>query len=304
MREQQALRKVGFVLQEIEETLAAGLVPARSRWDSLRGLPAPWGALVFESLQELRNTGGALVPTLKRLRALALEQDVALSQAKARTAQSLAQALLCAALVPVFGGVLYYLLPAVAQNQGLWLCICATALLLAGVGAVWLLKMAEAARWGGLRSSSRAWVLASQCAGERFLAWVRAGNPPDLAWARTIAALEGEVPALVARWGASIWSTGQPVSKGAERPVEEAGHAIRRAIQVSLMEGRPCTERVEVVLESLRQDLRAGVERELGLLATRALKPLFVCVAPALLGLLGCGLWVSWNDVAGGMGGF
>jgi hypothetical protein len=83
----------------------------------------------------------------------------------------------------------------------------------------------------------------------------------------------------------------------------ELGSSLRKAIQVSLMEGRPCTERAEAALLALSQDLKAQVSRELTLLGTRALKPLFFCVAPALMGLLFTGLFLGWDQAMGG-GGF
>ena len=102
---------------------------------------------------------------------------------------------------------------------------------------------------------------------------------------------------LAERWGASVWKSAEPGpdqrhSSAAMRALEEAGASLRKAVQVSLMEGRPCADRVETALACLRQDLRSQVERELGLLGTRALKPLFLCVAPALFMLLGFGFWL------------
>jgi hypothetical protein len=303
------LRSVCFLLQEIEETLSAGLVPATQRWDALRALPSPWGALAYESLQELRSCGGALLPTLRRLRALAQDHDAALGEARARSSQALAQAVVCAMLVPAFGSALYFLLPALDQHRALWALGCAIALAMAGSGALWMMAMAENARWGGLPLDARPWVLASQCAGERFLSLVRSGNPADLAWTRACALLQEEAPGLAARWGASVWGADSPAgltqlksAAGAMKALEEAGEGLRRAVQVSLMEGRPCTERVESALQALRQDLRSQIERELSLLSTRALKPLFICVAPALFMLLGFGLYLSWEQVVGGGG--
>ena len=58
------------------------------------------------------------------------------------------------------------------------------------------------------------------------------------------------------------------------------------------MEGRPCLERAEAALLGLRQDMKAQVERELSLLPTRALKPLFIFVAPSLFGTSGLRLGV------------
>ncbi|MGZ3707838.1 MAG: hypothetical protein ACXWPM_03265, partial [Bdellovibrionota bacterium] len=80
---------------------------------------------------------------------------------------------------------------------------------------------------------------------------------------------------------------------GATASLAEAGRAIRKAVQVSLMEGRPCAERVESALQALRSEIQAWVDRELALLGTRSLKPLFLCVAPALLGLMAFGLYLG-----------
>lgn len=85
----------------------------------------------------------------------------------------------------------------------------------------------------------------------------------------------------------------------AVRALAAAGEAIRKSIQVSLLEGRPCTERVESALAALRTEFRAAVDRELTLLGTRALQPLFLCVAPALLGLMIAGLAVAWLESSG-----
>lgn len=315
--ERARLKAVVALFQELEETLATGLVPAASRWAALRALPKPWGELSFDSLQELRSCGGALLPTLKRLRSLAQEHDAALVEARARSSQALGQAAVCALLVPAFGSALYAFLPGIEERALAWTMACLVAIGVAGVGALWMLAMAERARWAGLPTTARPWVLAAQCSGERFLALVRSGNPADLAWTRACALLKQDAPELALRWGASVW-----VSKDAEtterspasdrgalrvaaaRALEELGAGLRKAVQVSLMEGRPCTERVETALTALRQDLRSQVERELGLLGTRALKPLFMCVAPALMMLLGFGLWLSWEQIAGSGAGF
>lgn len=307
-QERAKLRKVCALLQEIEETLAAGLVPESGRWAALQALPAPWGELTFSSLQELRSCGGALLPTLRRLRQLAQEHGAALSEARARSSQALAQALVCAMLVPAFGSALYWLLPGIDSRAVLWGLACAGSVGLAGLGALWMISIADRARWAGLPLEARPWILASQCAGERFLALVRSGNPADLAWVRACQWLKQEAAGLAEHWGASVWKGAEgntPASSkiAAIRALEEAGAQLRKAVQVSLMEGRPCTERVETALAGLRHELRTQVERELGLLGTRALKPLFLCVAPALFLLLGFGLWLSWQQAAG-PGGF
>ena len=293
------LQKVIIVLREIEETLMGGLVPSSDRWDSIRTLPRPWGSLSMDCLIALRASGGSLLPTLRRLRALAEAHAVALDDAQAKSSQASIQAGVCALFVPLLGVALHALLPGVEQSRTLWISACFGAMILTLLASIWLIRLAEKARWGGLEKGHRIWVLASQCAGERFLAWVRCGTPPDLAWTQTCQflnqeELEGGLE-LATAWGSSVWETPSPVTwKGAaERSIVGAGASIKKAVQMSLMEGRPCTERVESALQALRHEIRSQIERELSILATRALKPLFFLVAPALFCLLAFGLWLE-----------
>jgi len=323
-RHQTELQTVSNILREIEDTLLAGMIPARERWALLQRLPVPWGRLAGESLNELRSSGGSLIPTLRRLRDLAEAQRVALSDARARTSQASGQAFACSMLVPALGTALYLLLPTVQEHAKVWILGCCLAIMLTGLGALWLLHLAEVARWGGLAVKNRTWVLSSQCAGERFLALLRAGTPPDLAWTGALELLAKDSRDLALAWGYSIWEPARKISQfsgefrgefsgrgsarfkggAAELAIIAAGDSIKKSIQVSTMEGRPCVERVENILKSLRQEMKSLVEHELGLLATRALKPLFICVAPSLFALLSFGLWLAAGDVVGGLGEF
>jgi len=304
-REHLALKEIIQAFLEFEETLEAGLIPAQKNWERLRTLPTPWGALTHESIQDLRSRGAALLPTLKRLRALAQHHSESLSEARAKSAQSLGQAMTCGLLVPIFGGVLFVLLPGMSEHPYLWLATCGIALLFTGSGALWILSMALKARWGGLTSSQRSWGLSTQCAGERFLALVRSGQPPDIAWTRSCEILAIDAPELALAWGYSVFenpkSSGETLlsSVSIESTTDvliQAGYSIRKSIHMSLMEGRPCTERVEAALIALRQEVKARVDRELSLLGTRTLKPLFILVAPAMIGLLVSGMWITWNS--------
>lgn len=294
---QKEVRQVSLLLLELEECLASGLVPDQKRWDALAALPKPWGALSYESVRELRASGGSLLPTLKRLRELAENQIRTLSEARSRAAQATAQAVVCAFLIPVMGTVFRELIPGVEERPVLWLAACFVAFVAALVGGLWLLALADAARWAGLKKAQRPWILAAQCAGERFLSILRSGNPADIAWSRACELLTLESPELALAWGHSVWQAPQtrsPSGSSAARALSDAGDGLRKAVQVSLMEGRPCGDRVESALNSLRHEIGTCIERELQLLPARALKPLFACVAPAILGLLAFGLYLCW----------
>jgi hypothetical protein len=299
--QRRTLQQVSSIFREIEETLMAGLVPDSQRWVLLQELPSPWGVLSWESLRELRACGGSLLPTLKRLRGLSESEDLALADAQARSSQAYAQVLACSVLVPVLGFALYLLLPSIERNLKLWMTACLTAMVLNGMGCIWLFHLAASARWGGLQAPHRSWILISQCAGERFLALVRSGSPPDLAWTKTCEWVSPTSKELILAWGFSLWQSppenfwGRP-----EQVIVKLGSAIRKAVQVSLMEGRPCTERVETLLYGFQQEMKALIEKELTLLGTRALKPLFVCIAPALLGLLFFGIALASTEILEG----
>lgn len=293
---------VESVLNEIEDALQAGNIPTPETWERLPDLPTPWGPLTDSSLKELRQTGGAILPTLKRLKALVQDQRVAFQNAQSKSAQALAQALVCATLVPLLGSCLYALIPGIENDPSGWIVACLLAMGSAAVGALWLLHMSQVARWGGLAEAHRPWILAAQCAGERFLALVRAGTPPDIAWLNCVKSLATQTSELATAWGHTLWETPQTAKTGpTEKSIINAGIAIRKSVQLSLMEGRPCVDRVETSLEAMRQDLKSHIERELTLLPTRALKPLFIFIAPALLGLLGYGIWLASADSLSGV---
>jgi hypothetical protein len=220
-----------------------------------------------------------------------------LEEARAKSSQALAQCLICFLLAPLLGGALYLLIPEIEQNSKTWLSACLLSLSWTSIGGLWLLQQSENARWGGLSPSRRKWTLLAECSGEQFLALLRSGTPPDLAWTQACQYLTEEAPDLSLIWGNSIWDPSDNLLKSrAEQILSAFGSSLKKAIHLSLMEGRPCTERVEGALQALRQNMKAQVERELSLLSTRALKPLFVCIAPALLGLLLFGIWLASAD--------
>jgi hypothetical protein len=307
------LDRVVDLLHEIQETLECGALPSSERWARLHSLPSPWQQLTQSTLLRLRAQGSAVLPTLRRLRRLAERQRATLGRARARAAQAQAQAALSAALAPLLGFSLYALLPGVSARLGAWTLACAAALLLTGAGALWMQRLAEQARWAGLGPREQPWVLAAPAGLERFLAHVRSGTPSDLAWLEMVAELRQEAPALARAWGSTVWGdeAADADSDSAEKPsahatesstrtprrgrecLVRAGREVRRSLQVALMEGRPCTERVEAVLGSLQDEWDSAVEEALSVLPHQVLKPLFLCIAPAIFGLLGTGVFFS-----------
>ncbi len=295
------VRNVINLLEEFQGLLESGVVPSPESWSLLKTLPSPWGPLLSQSIEELRQAGAQVLPTLRRFKNLAVDQRESLKKAKARAAQSLAQALICFGLVPVFGSLLYALLPGLEKNFSVWLMACVLSASVSGLGAIWMIKQSEWARWGGLPYSKRNSVLTAQIGGERLIALLRGGEPADLAWVKAIQWIENHSSELASEWGHSVWSTETVTKKHSDFPVclIEAGRDLKHSVWVSVMEGRSCLERIESAIFSLSSGWTAQVEREIALLATRSLKPLFFTVAPSLLGLMAFGLWLSWKEQGG-----
>lgn len=286
------------LFHELEETLASGLVPSDSRWLRLKTLEAPWNRLSYDCLSQLRSEGAAVVPTLKRFRELARKHFESLNEARARSAQALAQAAVCGSMAPFFAFLLRVLLPEVEAAGIVWWFATGAAAVLGLLSGFWIWKMAESARWGGLAVSEQSWMLDGLVFGERLLALLRLGRSPDRAWTESIVLLPAE---LLASWGADPWNPPRaekkPVIGGSAANLREAllrsGAAYKKAIQASLWDGQPCAERIESVIDGLRAETRSFQERELQMLPTRALKPLFLLTAPGLLALLGFALFLS-----------
>jgi len=288
------------LFHELEETLASGLVPADDRWERLRALATPWNRLAYDSLTQLRSEGGAVIPTLRRFRELARRHFDSLGEARARSAQALAQAAVCGSLAPLFSVVLRALIPEIADSGGTWWIVTVLALALGLLSALWIWKMVENARWGGLAPAEREWMLAVLVFGERLLALLRLGRAPDRAWTEALPLLP---PALVAEWGGDPWKTTKEEApaeaKNLRDALARAGIAYKKAIQASLWDGQPCGERIESAVEGVRAESRAFQERELQLLPTRALKPLFLLTAPGILAILGFALFLSVASAIG-----
>ncbi len=298
------LCRVRDSLHHFEETLASGCLPDEEDWELLRIHPAPWGGLISQSLIRLRTQGASLVPTLKRFRELVSSHEKNLRQGKARASQALAQAMVCSLMIPLFSSLLYLMVPGLDEKRSFWFVLSFFACVWGGLAAFWMLALSESARWGGLKKTEQPWVLEASGFGERLLATLKSGMAPDLAWSESIQAVSS---GLVCLWGADIWQESralEPLLQSGPSTFRESiatlGERLRRAIQVSLMEGSPSEERLVSVMESFKTEMNSFQERELSLLPARAMKPLFLCVAPAVLSLLITALVLSFQTQAPG----
>lgn len=298
-KERQNLQAVSLVLREIQESIESGAIPTEQSWDALGKLSSPWGTLARDSLIELRKSGSSILPTLRRLSQLAGRCEKQLMSSRARAFQAIAQAGVCGGLVPILGAILYWILPGVRESFGLWVSFCLCFMGTASVGVIWMLSLADSARWGGLSPERRHWVLWTQVAIERFLALLRSGHPPDIAWAETTTALQKHIPDLKDSWAVSVWEEGGSPWKrrslsAMEKGMHEFGQSVRKTIQVSLLEGTACGERIERLAQAQSLELQTRVDQGLQVLPTQVLKPLFILVAPSVFGVMASAMYLTW----------
>ena len=296
-----ALRSAASVLKTLSETLEGGIVPEPGDWERIRSFPAPWGALIASGIRDLRESGSAVIPSLKRMEETLLAQAEGLMEARARTTQAFSQALTGMGLVPLFGLALYEMMPGIGSSGSGFLLLIAGGSVYASFSAVWILNLAEEARYGGLPVSQRSWLFSAPAAFERVLSLIAGGLPPDLAWRKQHEELGFRDPALATAWGAEVWesdtSDGDSRDETVSGLVRGAGREVKKTIQLGLLEGRSCLDRIESISRSHQHDVRLKIRERLEALPNRCLLPLFLFVLPPVFVLLAAALLQALREI-------
>lgn len=296
----EALRVAVAHLKVLQEILESGMIPEEQDWRAIDHFPSPWSRIFGSSVRDLRSRGSPLLPTLRRFRSALLEQIEWILEAGVRSAQALSQAMLSVALIPLFSGVLYAMLPGLREAGREFFLLVFFSMMLSSLACLWILNLADQARFGGLPRERRQWWISIHAVLERIFALIASGEPPDQAWRTAMEELFLNDPELARVWGAQIWDpfdrTKEEGGSECERLISGLGRELRRAIQTSLIEGRGCTDRLESIRSAAFQELRSRVQRELSLLPTTSLKPLFVFAFPGVMLLLAGSLWISLGE--------
>jgi hypothetical protein len=295
------LRKAVYHLKLLQEMLETGNVPEASEWKKIAAFPAPWGEVLSQSVSDLKDQGAPVLPTLGRIQKTLEDQVEFILEAKTKSSQAFGQAILGLMLVPGFGLILYFMMPGVQDSPRAFFSLVVFSMLLAVSAFLWMMSMTENARFGNLRTENRRWLVSVHSTLERVLALISTGNPPDLAWKKAMEELSGSDQTLVAAWKLQVWDpdfrVSHEVDNESARLILGVGQEVRKSIQTSLLEGRPCVDRIESIHRAFQTDLRALISRELSLLPNRCLKPLFIFVLPAVMILMfGC-FAISFQDL-------
>ena len=284
------LREAIYHLKLLQEMLETGSLPEKEEWEKIKQFPKPWGEVLSQSILDLKDQGAPVLPTLSRIQKILEEQIDFILDAKVKSSQAFGQAIVGIVIVPLFSLVLYFMMPGISGSPRSFFLLVLFSILLSVSAFLWMLSMVENARFGNLRPDKRRWLVNVHSTLERILALISTGSPPDLAWKKSMEELSISDLALVSVWKLQVWDTDfkvpATVDHESERLILNVGQEVRKSIQTSLMEGRPCIDRIESIHRAFQVDLRALISRELNLLPNRCLKPLFIFIMPAVLILL------------------
>lgn len=285
-----ALKAANAHLKLLQECLESGVVPEVGLWEQIQQFPEPWGLSLSRSLTELRAQGAPVLPSLLRMQNTLEEQTEMIQEARVKSSQAVGQAFMGFILIPLFGGVLDQMLPGIAEHQGAFCFLLFFCMLFCSGSLVWIFVLVDQARFGNLRSENRSWMVSVNSTIERVFALISCGMPPDLAWKKSIEELALLDSKLASVWKSEIWDADFSLPRGrysdCEKRVLQVGIEMRKSIQVSLIEGRTCLDRLEAIQRGFFIDFKASLNRELALLPNRCLKPLFVFVLPSVLCLM------------------
>lgn len=291
------LRKGARQLEYIKELLQSGSAPSEEDWLSLSKIAQPWGRVSYQSLQELRSHGAPCVPTLKRLKMAMEDQVETLLEAQSKSASAWGQVWIGLILVPSVALSMYYLLPGPAQHLEAFLIAVGFSLFLILISMFWLIYMIESSQFGGIEESKKKWFPTILVFFERLSALISVGTPPDIAWKKVLEEIAQSTPDLAQVWGFSIWGSAE-VDRNTSGPelelfLKSTGTETRRMIQAALSDGRPVLERLHDQQKAFLVEYRLKMSRELSQLPQRCLKPLFLCLAPAVLIIFGVSIFLT-----------
>jgi hypothetical protein len=291
-----------IILNEIGHWKAlytCGHAPSDQDWKNMGALPDPWGGTLVQGLQTLRKKGARVLPLLQRIESAVFRQKSHEENLRAQLSQAYAQVLTMAILTPLSALALTFFLEGPSRNPTLWGLAVGVATLMNGIAAYTLLLMSRSASRGALPEVCREWPISGMLGLEYCIALIQSGETADTAWQAMIQYFRDDRQRrLVDLWGASIWVAPdkRPVSEG-EQIWERWGESFRRVIQLSLMDGTPCVDRLQLMMADFEKEWGHRVEKKIREVSQKALIPLFILVFPSVVGLMGIALFFELGEV-------
>jgi hypothetical protein len=283
-------------LQRCEEKLICGFPLDPEDFQSSI-LTEPQYRFLEPWIKELRNSGQALLPTLKGLRDSVGYVHRVLVQSQSKVAPTRLQAKVSIGLILVISLFLYYLLDGPRVSPGVWLVATLGALLLGGFAFLWIESLILQTIWRGSQKKTESQWFAYFLFPERLRGAIQIGQSLDEAWIQSVQSLDvtGLPPPLLSLW------TKDPVECGSDVLEVKLLEELRLALQHALFQGTPVSDRIQVWANQCRVQFETDLTGRLETLPHRCLQPLFLCVAPAVIGLLVVGMFLEIQQSFSGM---
>ena len=275
------LRVTQALLLDLKDLLLSGIVPPESLWQKLALAPGAVGQASALALFELKKQGQPLIPSLERFQDTLAVMSQGIGRAWAKAGQARMQALVFLFITPTLAFTLPLLLPEIAstQSQWIWYSLSAGAFALCLLGHAWILKEAQACILGP-RSASSLLSILKIVGAERLLSSLQCGNSIDEAWSQTHTYFLAIGSPLALQWNPSAFRVDS----------QSSFHSLAEIIQVSLWEGSSLSERIDLWIKAEKSTWANALDSRVEKLPTVCLKPLFICIAPAILFQLGSAL--------------
>ena len=263
-----------------------------SRWEE--SLSPRWKAQIQKLIQSTRDTGGALLPVLLPFRESLEKQRQVTERIRTRTSGVWMQVSVLGALLPVLIGVLTIFVPEVFSHWMGFVGICWGAVLL-NLGAVfWVIALSQEALRGGVCRSQQGWALEGALVLAQIRSRIIGGRPPDLAWSESVGGIENG--SFIEFWGMDLWTQTLDRTQKEGRLLSE-WEGLRTGLVVHLRDaivrGGRSLDIVERTEQRWFEVWESQVERLIETLPTKLLWPFFLCILPALFGLLGFSIWCA-----------
>ena len=285
----EVFKKLVNILGDLEASLQNGVLPSESDWNKLGDL-GEWGLWVKKNIMDIRERGLEIIPSVNRFKKFFSDQHKMQLNAISKSAQSFVSALLSAFLLPILSATIYFLSPEVSKFTSIWIFLTMVFFIWNFMGVLWIIRITNVARWGGINNQKhQRWIIEVPMFIQKLISSINAGEPLDLAWHSSCKDLSIRQKELAYSWGSELWGEGVKninTYDSHSKEIFQLGLNLKRTLQASLVEGVSVIDRIDQISSTLGSLTESSIERELNLIQTRSLKPLFLFIAPSCIGLL------------------
>lgn len=281
-------------IKKIKISLESGVVPSEDEWMIIEDYQHSFSKRILMIINELRDSGCKILPTLCRFEELLEFQVDLLKNTHVQSSQAISQCIICLFVTPLFSVFLYQIVPFLSGYFWEWCALTSISFFLCFIGFLWIVSLCEKSMWCGLSYSERSYIMEVLVFFEMVISKINSGFCADQSWVEVLEIYKNHLPKFVV-----FTMSGCHESLKIKTLIQSLFKDAKSSIYYNLMEGKPCVETLVFFAKNFKSEYRALISHQLELLPIRALKPLFICVAPAIILLIIGTVFFSWNSLSG-----